>query len=108
MVLCVLDGAAKVVILLDIAISFLPMRPSHRPGPGLCARCPGGSAGVLTRSAFQCDIMVGDTSYFLASSVSVDCSFRASMATWALNSGVYFLRDVFPVFDNKAKCINYS
>lgn len=38
----------------------------------------------------------------------VDCSFRASIATWALNSGVYFLRDVFPIFDNKFKCFCLS
>lgn len=38
-----------------------------------------------------------------AKSASAYCSFRASMATWALNSGVYFLRDVFPIFDDKVK-----
>ena len=41
-----------------------------------------------------------------AKSASAYCSFRASIATWALNSGVYFLRDVFPIFDNKFKCLS--
>ena len=27
------------------------------------------------------------------------------MPYFALNSGVYFLRDVFPIFDNKFKCL---
>ena len=52
--------------------------------------------------------MIGDASYFFANSASVDCSFRASMVTWALNSGVDFLRDVFPRFDDKVKCFYLS
>ena len=28
--------------------------------------------------------------------------------TVALNSGVYFLRDVFPIFDDKVKCFYLS
>ena len=43
-----------------------------------------------------------------ANSASAYCSFRASMATWALNSGVHFLRDVFPIFDDKVKCLYLS
>ena len=65
-------------------------------------------SAFFTKSAFQWDIIVGDNSYFFANSANVDCSFRASMATWALNSGVYFLRDVFPIFDNKFKAFYLS
>lgn len=57
---------------------------------------PNAALSFSTSSFFHLEIISGEISYFFAKSPFVDDSFRASKATLALNSGVNFLRVVFP------------
>lgn len=58
---------------------------------------PNAALAFSTSSFFHLEIISGEISYFFAKSPFVDDSFRASKATLALNSGVNFLRVVFPL-----------